>query len=242
MDEREVRQMQAAGLILVRVDHDTWEALEDTRRHGAQFTLNYRHAAARSAKARSLALIAVDGSHLRIGIVRSRQAISSLDTRVAFDFVDDIEPGSLARLLRDVETPTLQQAVARLRAVPEEITAISSQLGQSMIAALAADQANSPVLRRILAWIAGRGRVENAVVMQHDAIKLAVNAFGGDGEAYELAVLGPSALASIRVLEDAAIEHDARWLPGWTMDESDLTGRARFRKHDGELEIYTANR
>lgn len=242
MEEREVRQLQAAGLILVRVDHETWDALEDTRRHGARFTLNYRHSAARSAKARSLALIAVDGSHLRIGIVRSRQAISSLDTRVAFDFVDDIEPGSLARLLRDVETPTLQQAVARLRAVSEEITAVSNQLGQSMIAALAADEANSPVLRRILAWIAGRGRVENAVVMQHDAIKLAVNAFGGDGEAYELAVLGPSAIASIRVLEDAAIEHDARWLPGWTMDESDLTGRARFRKHDGELEIYTANR
>ncbi|MFV0409271.1 MAG: hypothetical protein ACK5LJ_06125 [Paracoccus sp. (in: a-proteobacteria)] len=38
------------------------------------------------------------------------------------------------------------------------------------------------------------------------------------------------------------IEHDARWLPGWTMDESDLTGWARFRKHDGELAIYTANR
>lgn len=111
-----------------------------------------------------------------------------------------------------------------------------------MIAALTAEEANSPFLRRILAWIAGRGPVENAVVMQHDAIKLAVNAFGGDGEAYELAVLGPSAIASIRVLEDAAIEYDARWLPGWTMDESDLTGRARFRKHEGELEIYTANR
>ncbi|MFC3166885.1 hypothetical protein [Paracoccus fontiphilus] len=111
-----------------------------------------------------------------------------------------------------------------------------------MIAALAANEANLPVLRRILAWIAGRGRVENAVVMQHDAIKLAIKAFGGEDEAYELAVLGPSAIASVRVLEDAAIEHDARWLPGWTMHKSDLTGRARFRKHDGELEIYTANR
>ena len=242
MEEREVRQLQAAGLILVRIDRDTWEALEDTRRHGARFTLNFRHAVARPAKARSLALIAVGRSRLRIGIVRSRQAVSSLDTRLAFDFVDVIEPGSLTRLLRAVETPPLRHAIARLRAVAEEITAVSSQLGQSMIAALAADEANAPVLRRILAWIAGRGRVENAVVMQHDALKLAVSAFGGDGEAYELAVLGPSAIASVRVLEDAAIEHDARWFPGWTMDGSDLTGRARFRKHDGELEIYTANR
>lgn len=242
MEESEVRRLQAAGLILVRVDRETWEALEDTKRHGARFTLNFRHSVARPAKARSLALIVVERSHLRIGIVRSRQAISSLDTRVAFDFVDDIEPGSLTRLLGAVETPLLRQTVARLRAFSEEITAVSSQLGQSVIAALAADEANAPVLRRILAWIAGRGRVENAVVMQHDAIKLAVNAFGGDGEAYELAVLGPSGIASIRVLEDAAIEHDARWLPGWTLDDSDLTGRARFSKHDGELVIYTANR
>lgn len=242
MEEREIRQLQAAGLVVVRVDRDTWEALEDTRRRGARFTLNFRHSVARPAKARSLALIVVGRSHLRIGIIRSRQAISSLDTRVALDFVDKIEPGSLTRLLRAVETPTLRQAAARLRTFSQAITAVSDQLGQSMIAALAANEANAPVLRRILAWIAGRGRVENAVVMQHDAIKLAINAFGGEGDAYELAVLGPSAIASIRVLEDAAIEHDARWLPGWKMDDSDLTGRARFRKHDGGLEIYTANR
>ena len=114
MEELEVRQLQAAGLILVRVDQKTWKALEDTKRHGARFTLNYRHSAARLAKARSLALIEIDGLYLRIGIVRSRQAISSLDTRVAFDFVDEIEPGSLAQLLRNVETPTLRKSVVQI--------------------------------------------------------------------------------------------------------------------------------
>ncbi len=241
MEEREVHQLQAAGLLVVRVDRATWEALEDTRRHGARFTLNFRHAVARAAKTRSLALIVVGRSHLRVGIVRSRQAISSLDTRLAFDFVDEIEPSSLTQLLREVETPFLRQTASRLRGATEEITPVSSQLGRLMIARLAADDGNAPVLRRILAWLAGRGRVDNAVAMQHDAVKLAINAFGGDGEAYELAVRGPTAIASVRVLEDAAIDHDARWLPGWTMDDSDLTGRARFRKHDGELEIYTAN-
>lgn len=179
---------------------------------------------------------------MRLGIVRSRQATASLDTRVAFDFVDGIEPDTLARLLREVETPLLRQTIARLRASDAEISAISHQLGQSMIAAIAADDANAPILRRILAWLAGRGRVENAVVMQHDAIKLAVRVFGGDEEASSLAIRGPTALASVRVMEDAAIEHDARWLPGWVMDSSDLTGRARFSRHDGDLEIYTANR
>src|SRR5690606_28145603 len=62
MEEREVRRLQAAGLIVVRVDRETWEALEDTRRHGARFTLNFRHSVARPAKARSLALIVVGRS------------------------------------------------------------------------------------------------------------------------------------------------------------------------------------
>ena len=53
-----------------------------------------------------------------------------------------------------------------------------------MIAELSAHEESTPILRRILAWLGGRGRVENAVVMQHDAVKLAINAFGGDGEAY----------------------------------------------------------
>lgn len=242
LEEREMRRLQAAGLVLVRLDRETWEALEDTRRRGARFTLTFRHAVARPAKARTLALIAVGRSQLRIGVIRSRQAVSSLDSRVAFDLVDLIEPRSLTRLLRSVETPTLRQAAGRLRSASAPIAAVSNQLGQAMIAAIAEEAGNFPALRRILAWLGARGRVENAVVMQHDAVKLAINAFGGEGEAYDLAIRAPTALASVRVLEDAAIEHDARWLPGWTLEESDLTGRARFTKHDGELEIYTANR
>lgn len=242
MEESEVRQLQRAGLILVRVDRQTWADLEDTRRRGARFTLNFRHSVARPAKPRSLALIAVGRERLRIGIIRSRQATASLDTRVAFDLVDTIEPGTLGQLLRNVTTPPLRAAVERLRESTQGITTVSHQLAQSIVGELAAREENGPILRRILAWLAGRGRVENAVVMQHDAVKLAINAFGGDGEAYSLSVRGPTALASVRVLEDAAIEHDARWLPGWDLDNSDLTGRARFLRHDGELEIYTANR
>ncbi len=38
------------------------------------------------------------------------------------------------------------------------------------------------------------------------------------------------------------IAHDARWLPGWRFHQSDLTGRAVFRKRDAELEVFTANK
>lgn len=242
MDDRELSALQRAGLTLVRVDRETWDALEGTRRHGARFTLNFRHQVANAARTRSLALIAVEGDDLRIGIVRSKQANASLDTRISFDFVDGVRPRSIERLLRSVATPALRPTIERVRASTQSITTIPSQLAHLAIAELAARDENAPVLRRILAWLAGRGRTENAVGMQHDAVKLAIKAFGGDGEAFDLAIRAPTAIASVRVMEDAAIEHDARWLPGWTMDGSDLTGRARFSKPDGELEIYTANR
>jgi hypothetical protein len=50
------------------------------------------------------------------------------------------------------------------------------------------------------------------------------------------------AIATVRVLEDAAIEHDARWMPGWQLTASDLTGRATFQKRDEQLDVFTANK
>ena len=47
---------------------------------------------------------------------------------------------------------------------------------------------------------------------------------------------------AVRLQEDAVIAHDARWLPGWRFDQSDLTGRAIFRKDDAALELFTANK
>jgi len=46
----------------------------------------------------------------------------------------------------------------------------------------------------------------------------------------------------VRVLEDAAIEHDARWMRGWRLADSDVTGRATFARRDERLDVFTANK
>jgi hypothetical protein len=51
-----------------------------------------------------------------------------------------------------------------------------------------------------------------------------------------------TALAGARLQEDTVIEHDARWIPGWTMDSSDVTGRAVFTQGREELQVFTANK
>ena len=44
------------------------------------------------------------------------------------------------------------------------------------------------------------------------------------------------------ITEDSVIEHDARYVPGYDFIDSDLTGRAVFKKHGEQLEVFTANR
>jgi len=43
-------------------------------------------------------------------------------------------------------------------------------------------------------------------------------------------------------MEDSVVEHDARNVPGFSLIESDVTGRALFVKGEEQLEVFTANR
>ena len=71
---------------------------------------------------------------------------------------------------------------------------------------------------------------------------MALKAFGAD-EADTLALAGtPSALGAVRLQEDAVIEHDARWIRGWTLTNSDLTGTATFHRFGERLNVFTANK
>ena len=72
-----------------------------------------------------------------------------------------------------------------------------------------------------------------------DALTLALKAFGAkDAAATELALSErTTALAASRLLEDVVIEHEARWMDGWLLSDSDLTGRAVFRQGDERLEV-----
>lgn len=85
-------------------------------------------------------------------------------------------------------------------------------------------------------------RFDNARALQQNAVKLALKAFGVVDGAASLALRGDTTLGTIRLQEDAVIEHDARWIAGWRLEASDLTGRAVFVRGDGQLELFTANK
>jgi hypothetical protein len=82
--------------------------------------------------------------------------------------------------------------------------------------------------------------------LQDDAIRTAMKAFGiaadSSVETLELHPDRETGLARIPIMEDGAIEHDARSVRGFDLIESDRTGRAVFTRGNEWLEIYTANR
>lgn len=85
--------------------------------------------------------------------------------------------------------------------------------------------------------------------MQMDAIRLAMATYGiGMTEDPVLVEVNQSSdptlrfLNTQRIIEDNVIDHDARSIPGFKLIQSDLTGRAVFKKGNERLEVLTANR
>ena len=141
-------------------------------------------------------------------------------------------------------TPWLSGAPRdRLAASEAGFSRVSEKLGQAIIEELAGWGENGPALTRILAHRRRPRRFENARALQGDAVALAIKAFGGSDEAASVSLPGgDTALGTVRLLEDAVIEHDARWMLGWRLADSSLTGRATFERRGERLDVFTANK
>jgi len=243
-DTAGLTKLARRGLSFLRLDDEEWAELEGTRLSGSRFSLIFPHQVARSGKKDALALISVEGKNpsLRLGLVRSIQAVSTLDSRVVFDPVYPIAPGSLATLTLRVMEVSLQKSVRILLDDGSKFRSIPQKLGERFVELIAAEPDNKSLLHRIAVSADRPKRFDSARGLQADAVKLALKAFGANDGASSLTIAGDSAIATARLQEDAVIEHDARWIPGWSLSQSDLTGRATFSRGNETLEVFTANK
>lgn len=245
MEDIRLKSLVQKGLSLLRLTEYRWMELLEGRNHGTKFSLNFPHSVARSGKPGSLVLVAVTGTAtpLHLGLFRSVQTISTLDSRVMFDLVQPITPHSLDALISSVHSTTLRAGARKLITGTDDFQRVSPKLGEHLIDLITAVGANSVVLQRILATV-GRPKIyENAHALQHDALDLALRAFGAVDGAAKIALRSDAtAIGAVRLQEDAVIEHDARWISGWDLTESDLTGKAVFTRRGEQLEVFTANK
>jgi hypothetical protein len=242
MMPNDFKDLSTKSVSLLRVSPEQWRAIADTHRQGARFSLNFPHEEAHEGQRGGLVLISTPGLEpaLRIAVIGSIGATATFDSRVVFDLVSPITPDSLERLVESVTAPGLRASRDRLAAGESGFERISTKLGQALITAIAAEPANASALLRILAQLRRPTRYNSVRALQQDALALAIKAFGGSDEASSIALADDdTAIATVRVLEDAAIEHDARWMPGWRLTDSDLTGRATFENRGERLDVFT---
>ena len=245
MNQEDIKDLSRKGIALLRPTDEEWNAILITREAGRRFSLHFPHQDAKAARRGGLVLISSAGADdtLRIGRVRSINATATLDSRVVIDLVHPVEPATLDSLAATIQAAGTRVPYGRLKSHGPRLERMSKKLGDLLVDVLAQKTANAPALLRILAHMREPTRFEDARALQRDAVSLAIRAFGSDNAASSLMLPGSAtAVATVRLQEDAVIEHDARWIPGWSLTDSDLTGRATFEKRGSKLDIFTANK
>lgn len=181
---------------------------------------------------------------LKLGLIRSVQAVSTLNSRVVVDLIQPIKPDSLDALLLRVTRSALRSGARLLKDSEARYLRVSEKLGKELIRLIAEEPENAAALRRINASLRRPTSVRDARAMQQDALKTALKAFGvTDAAAASLELTdAETALGTVRLREDALIEHDARSIPGWELQHSYMTGRATFVRNGEHLEVLTANK
>lgn len=207
--------------------------------------------------------------HAHIGIVSSRGPITTLETRIKVKRAVCITPATQDELVDLLATSQHATQLRRRLETSDPIVALPPKLSRSLIEALASIQANRLALQSVSESLQAPRRFSSMAALQEDAVQTALKAFGlGSGDRADRVELteskltallriplpddnftnrtgdAPLPLGTIRtpLLEDSAIEHDARSVPGYTLTSSDLTGRAVFQKGAETLQVITANR
>jgi hypothetical protein len=235
--------------IILRIDESDWESLQESRRGVGEFTTALPHAAFAKLQAPTICLLLAESEgepHAYLGLIGARSAITTLQSRVKIKRAVAIEPVSEDALVALLDNSAHQRMFEERLASGQELTVLSPKLSGHLIERLAAVDANVGPMRTLVASLAAPRRFCGNDALQEDAIRMALKAFGlgpdDRATSLDLTIDRGTALARVPIIEDGAIEHDARNVPGYGLIGSDITGRAVFSRGRDRLEVFTANR
>jgi len=236
-------------IVLLRFSEAEWRDLVSSRKGVNEFTVARPHSPISDAKVPSpcLMLGSIESDEeICFGLMSSRSPVTTLQTRIKVSRSIQIEPSTVVGLAALVtEAPYAKTLAARVRR-SESVTLLSPKLSRHLIERLATIQSNKGGMRAVAESLSAPKRFRGNLALQEDAVQTALAAFGladSDRAAkLELVEGKVSALGRVGIMEDSVVEHDARSVPGYSLVESDVTGRALFQKGGEQLEVFTANR
>ena len=158
------------------------------------------------------------------------QAVASLESRVSFDHVLSVAPATLVALLGDTVPSRFKAPAQSLLHSTGAFEHVGPKFGEWLFDRIAAREENDHVLRRLTALVTLPRQFRDGMALEYDALALALKAFGAPAAEARALALGQrsTVLAGARLSEDVVIEHDARWIPGWTLDFQRCHGPRRL--------------
>lgn len=236
-------------IVVLGFEDEEWKRLQESRRGVNEFTIARSHSLLEGVRIPTPCLIQwrSDGSeYLYFGIISSRSAVTTLESRIKIRQVAKIKPESKAELIQFVSEKPHAQNLKNKLCSNVSIVILSPKLSSHLVEKLSSIKANHGAMRVVAESLSAPKQFKGAAALQEDAVRTALMAFGlahnDQALSLELVEGRETALAHVGIMEDSVIEHDARHIPGYDLVQSDLTGRAVFERGDERLEIFTANR
>jgi hypothetical protein len=256
-------------LVIIRFDQHEWSRLYHSRRGVNEFTIARSHSLLEGIPTPTPCIVvtraptdpesndrdpldpffaeSLEGAdHLHFGLISSRSAITTLESRIKVKRCVLIEPDSEAELLQLVSHQPHAGNLERRLQSTASIIQLSPKLATHVIERLASIEINHGPMRAVAESLSTPQTFREMAALQEDAVHAALKAFGlslhDQASSLELFEGRETALARVSIMEDSVIEHDARHLPGFDLVGSDITGRAVFTRDRERLEIFTANR
>lgn len=236
-------------IVFLRFEDEEWTRLLESRLGVNEFTIARSHSLLERVRVPTPCLIQGEsdsGQNLYFGLISSRSAVTTLESRIKIRHGVQIQPESEADLIKLVsEMPHAQNLKKKLRSTAS-VEILSPKLSSHLVEKLASIKANHGAMRVVAESLSAPKKFKGPAALQEDAVRTALKAFDlTDNDralTLELVERRETALARVSIMEDSVIEHDARHIPGYDLVHSDLTGRAVFEKGDERLEVFTANR
>jgi hypothetical protein len=211
-----------------------------------------------------------DVRQLHLGILSNIAPVTTLQSRLKIRVALAVHPGSEKELVNLIDPGVHRTRLSKIMLANAPVTLLAPKLSRNIVANLARVPTNRKSLGQVAQNLQTPADNGITFALQEDAIQICIKAFGLSGKnraaSLELSDSKASALSRVQLsldpwtnspepanreptslpraplIEDAAIELDARVVPGFSLASADITGRAVFKNAEDELEVITANR
>ena len=226
-----------------------WKTLQQSRNGLTEFTIAKPHSQIDKIKIPCFCLLqgTSKGDSIYLGLITSMGAVTTLETRLKIRKAKALYPNNSKGFMSLLADDRFKNDFIKRTNKANSVIRLSASLSIHLIQRLLTVPPNISTINKLWDFINRPKAFTGPLALQDDAIKIALKLFGltinDDPIEVETKTDNQSAISYYTpLLEDAIIEHDARYVPNFTLVGSDGTGKAIFQRHNQFLEIYTANK